>query len=87
MSATTITFVNAPAFAPASSAFLAGAAKAARAFFARVHTALTQTPEDRERAYEEAYLSESVDRYDLEFRMRELSRANPQPLWMAGLHR
>ena len=87
MSATTITFVNAPALAPASSAFLAGAAKAARAFFAKVHASLTQTAEDRERAYEEAYLSEAVDRYDLEFRMRELSRANPQPIWMAGLHR
>nr|WP_242404671.1 DUF3563 family protein [Janthinobacterium agaricidamnosum] len=41
----------------------------------------------RERAYEEAYLAESTDRYDLEFRMRELARANPQPSWMTGLGR
>ena len=33
--------------------------------------------ERRERAYEEAYLAESTDRYDLEYRMREL--ASPRP--------
>ncbi|MFM9434777.1 hypothetical protein ACFDR9_001839 [Janthinobacterium sp. CG_23.3] len=87
MSATTITFINAPAFAPASGAFLVDAAAAVRSFFARAKAALAQSAESRERAYEEAYLSESVDRYDLEFRMRELARANPQPYWMTGLGR
>ena len=87
MSATTITFINTPAFAPASGAFLTDAAATARSFFARAYAALTQSAETRERAYEDAYLSESVDRYDLEFRMRELARANPQPYWMTGLGR
>lgn len=86
MSATNITFVNTPAFAPASGAFAAGVA-AARTLLSRIQTFLTQTTEHRERAYEEAYLAESTDRYDLEFRMRELSRANPQPYWMTGLGR
>lgn len=87
MSATT-TF-HAPAFA-SSASFSTGAAAITahiRSFFARVYAALAQTADDRERAYEEAYLAESSDRYDLEFRMRELARANPQPYWMAGLHR
>ena len=48
---------------------------------------LSQGPDHRERAYEEAYLAESTDRYDLEYRMRELARANPQPSWMSGLSR
>ncbi len=48
---------------------------------------LSQSPDHRERAYEEAYLAESTDRYDLEYRMRELSRAHPQPSWMSGLGR
>lgn len=87
MSANIITFVNTPAFAPASGAFAAGVAAAARTLFSRIHTFLTQTAEHRERAYEEAYLAESTDRYDLEFRMRELARSNPQPYWMTGLGR
>ncbi|HAT29724.1 MAG TPA: hypothetical protein DCW29_02375 [Janthinobacterium sp.] len=58
-----------------------------RSVATRVHTFFVQSAEHRERAYEEAYLAESVDRYDLEFRMRELARANPQPYWMSGLGR
>ncbi len=53
----------------------------------RVGTWLAQSSDHRERAYEEAYLAESTDRYDLEYRMRELARANPQPSWMSGLSR
>lgn len=87
MSTTTITFINTPVFSPASSAFVADAVSTVRAALSRVRTFLTQSAEHRERAYEEAYLSESVDRYDLEFRMRELARANPQPYWMTGLGR
>ncbi|MBG6221240.1 MULTISPECIES: DUF3563 family protein [unclassified Janthinobacterium] len=53
----------------------------------RLGTWLKQRSERRERAVEEAYLAESTDRYDLEYRMRELARANPQPSWMSGLSR
>ena len=53
----------------------------------RVGAWLNQSSDRRERAYEEAYLAESTDRYDLEYRMRELARANPQPSWMSGLSR
>ena len=53
----------------------------------RLGTWLAQNSDHRERAYEEAYLAESTDRYDLEYRMRELSRAHPQPSWMSGLGR
>jgi hypothetical protein len=58
-----------------------------RAAISRVAAFLSGDTDHRERAYEEAYLAESTDRYDLEFRMRELSRANPQPSWMAGAGR
>ncbi|MBB5607708.1 MULTISPECIES: DUF3563 family protein [unclassified Janthinobacterium] len=53
----------------------------------RLGAYLSHSTDHRERAYEEAYLAESADRYDLEFRMRELARANPQPSWMSGLGR
>ena len=53
----------------------------------RLGTWLAQNSDHRERASEEAYLAESTDRYDLEDRMRELARANPQPRWMSGLSR
>ena len=53
----------------------------------RVGAWLNHSSDRRERAYEEAYLAESTDRYDLEYRMRELARANPQPSWMSGLSR
>ena len=53
----------------------------------RLGAYLSHSTDHRERAYEEAYLAESADRYDLEFRMRELARANPQPTWMSGLGR
>lgn len=48
---------------------------------------LTQSSEHRQATYEEAYLAESVDRYDLEYRMRELDRANHQPFWLTGIGR
>ncbi|KAB8042514.1 DUF3563 family protein [Janthinobacterium aquaticum] len=53
----------------------------------RASAYLLQSDDHRERAYEEAYLAESTDRYDLEYRMRELSRSNPHPSWMSGLSR
>jgi hypothetical protein len=35
---------------------------------------LAQSPEDRQRARQEAYLAEATSLYDLEWRMRELDR-------------
>ena len=63
--------------------FIATLAQAAK----RLGNWLVLNGDHRERAYEEAYLAESTDRYDLEYRMRELSRAHPQPSWMSGLGR
>ncbi|MDC8760804.1 DUF3563 family protein [Janthinobacterium fluminis] len=87
MSTNNITFVNNPVFTPASSAFFAAVGAALRSLATRAYTALKQSVKRPGRNYEEAYLAESVDRYDLEFRMRELARANPQPYWMTGLGR
>jgi hypothetical protein len=39
---------------------------------------LAESPERREREREDAYLAESTDIYDLEYRMRELDRRNRQ---------
>ncbi|MET3130074.1 hypothetical protein AAKU55_000315 [Oxalobacteraceae bacterium GrIS 1.11] len=79
--------VNTTAFAAAPNPAIDHAVGAARSFFARIGAFLAHGAERRECSYEEAYLAESSDRYDLEFRMRELARANPQPYWMTGLGR
>lgn len=43
---------------------------------------LAQSAEARQHARDEAYLAEAVDRYDLEYRMRELDRArHSRQLW------
>lgn len=57
---------------------------AVRALFARVATFLSYDAEQSARARDEAYLAESGDRYELEFRMRELDRAPSQAHWMHG---
>ncbi|NRR30672.1 DUF3563 family protein [Oxalobacteraceae bacterium] len=57
---------------------------AVRALFARVAGLLNYDAEQRARARDEAYLAESGDRYELEFRMRELERAPHQVHWMHG---
>jgi hypothetical protein len=46
--------------------------KAILDFFRR----LAESPERRERERQDAYLAESIDLYDLEFRMRQLDRKN-----------
>ena len=48
---------------------------------------LSQSPDHRERAYEEAYLAESTDRYDLEFRMRKQDRSHGGSYWSNGNNR
>lgn len=51
----------------------------------RLFLFLTQSSEAREKERDEAYLAESVDIYDLEFRQRELDRmkARRHPGWMS----
>ncbi|MBN3807991.1 DUF3563 family protein [Paraburkholderia sp. Ac-20347] len=50
----------------------------------RLFLFLTKSAETSRKEREEAYLSESADIYDLEFRMRKLDRekAGRQPSWM-----
>ncbi|CAB3786063.1 DUF3563 family protein [Pararobbsia alpina] len=45
---------------------------------------LTMSAEQRRREYEEAYLAEAVDIYDLEARIRDLDRraSRDRPSWM-----
>jgi Protein of unknown function (DUF3563) len=47
---------------------------------------LAESPERREREREDAYLAESTDIYDLEYRMRELDHRNRRPSapWMGA---
>ncbi len=40
----------------------------------RLFLFLTQTPDQRQKARNDAYLAEATDLYDLEFRMRKLDR-------------
>ena len=47
---------------------------------------LVETPERREREGQEAYLAESTDRHDLEYRIQQLDRGNSSSApWMRGL--
>ncbi|HEY4802914.1 MAG TPA: DUF3563 family protein [Paraburkholderia sp.] len=50
----------------------------------RLFLFLTETAEARRQQREEAYLAQSVDIYDLEFRMRKLDREKTtrHPSWM-----
>ena len=57
---------------------------AVRALFARLGALLNYDAEQRIRASDEAYLAESGDRYELEFRMRELDRAPSRAYLMQG---
>jgi len=41
---------------------------------AQLATYIGQSSEERERKHEEAYLAQATDRYDLEYRIRELDR-------------
>ena len=40
----------------------------------RLAAYIGQSAEERERKHEEAYLAQATDRYDLEYRIRELDR-------------
>ncbi|HTH76783.1 MAG TPA: DUF3563 family protein [Trinickia sp.] len=52
----------------------------------RLFLLLTETAEARQKARQDAYLSEATDLYDLEFRMRKLDReaAVVQPSWQVA---
>ena len=52
----------------------------------RLFLFLTQTAEERQKAYHDAYLAEATDLYDLEFRMRKLDRdaAIARPSWQTA---
>jgi hypothetical protein len=54
-------------------------------FLAQLYARLTQSPEARQAERHLAYLSESADLYELEFRMRKLDReaAQKRPSWMS----
>lgn len=72
-------------FAHAARVVIKRAAASVRAHVADICTYLAQSSEERQRAREEAYLAEAVDRYDLEFRMRELDRGRTsQSQWRTG---
>lgn len=46
---------------------------------------LAESPERRERERQEAYLAESTDLYDLEYRIRQLDRVDRSSApWMGG---
>jgi hypothetical protein len=47
---------------------------ALRAAAAQLATYMGQSTEERELKYQEAYLAQATDRYDLEYRIRELDR-------------
>ena len=60
---------------------VAGFARFSQELFTDLRTAavqlatyIGQSPEERERKHQEAYLSQATDRYDLESRIRELDR-------------
>lgn len=82
------TFVSAgPAFTSTARDSAAAASGAFFALLARVAVFFSVDSEQRERDRQEAYLAESGDRYELEYRMRELDRAEAKPYWMTGLQR
>jgi hypothetical protein len=60
------------------------AANAVSALLARAVKFFSIDGEQRERERREDYLAESADRYQLEYRMRELDRAEPQQYWLTG---
>lgn len=66
---------------------IAGAWRAAGALLARVGKFLATDSEQRRRQWEQEYLDESGDLYELEFRERSLDRGTAQPHWMSGLGR
>jgi hypothetical protein len=45
-----------------------------RTAVAQLATYIGQSAEERELKYQEAYLAQATDRYDLEYRIRELDR-------------
>ena len=47
---------------------------ALRTAAAQLATYIGQSPEERELKHQEAYLAQATDRYDLEYRIRELDR-------------
>jgi hypothetical protein len=47
---------------------------ALRAAIAQLATYIGQSADERELKYQEAYLAQATDRYDLEYRIRELDR-------------
>jgi hypothetical protein len=56
-----------------------------RNHFSEFFKLLTESSECREWRRREAYLAESTDIYDLEYRMRELDRKDQsKPAWMSG---
>jgi hypothetical protein len=61
------------------------ALRAAGAVLARVGQFLATDSEQRRRQWEQEYLEQSGDLYELEFRERALSRGAAQPHWMSGL--
>lgn len=60
------------------------ATNAVSALLARAVKFFSIDSEQRERERREDYLAESADRYQLEYRMRELDRAEPQQYWLTG---
>lgn len=66
---------------------IAAASDTIFSLLARVAVFISVDSEQRARARQEAYLADSVDRYELEYRMRELDRADARPYWLTGLHR
>lgn len=60
----------------------------ARSLFPEFFKLFTESGERREWKRREAYLAESTDIYDLEYRMRELDRKDQsKPAWMSGAAR
>jgi hypothetical protein len=47
---------------------------ALRTAASQLMTYISQSTEERERKHQEAYLAQATDRYDLEYRIRELDR-------------
>lgn len=84
----TLTSIHTGSQAATHSAFAAirQAAHAVLAGVSSFFAFLARDAEEHERARTEAYLAEAVDRYDLEFRMRELDRglSNSHPQWFIG---
>ncbi len=74
-----------PVFTSTARDAVAAASHAVYALLARVAVFFSVDSEQRARARQEAYLAESADRYELEYRMRELDRAEAKPYWLTGM--